>query len=1322
MCKYRETMLKIALIFLLKLIHSYGISNYEGYSSTGKGELSVSNYNEFNKDLCQPSVISFNELTGFGKAEVIRFKCPEGYQITGVEYFTDSLELFITGIRFICNDSNSSFYMGSENFNSKNIKGKYSNGGINEVAFGYDVETPILRLIQVVKEEALPKGSEKLLSFISPVEQLFRSQTFVGSIPTSVCGVLIKNSSYIAPIIGNIRVEFLEKRPLSQHKYRGLVYTGTPEIDFLKPDFQRCNQISGASPSNTKDLNFHIKCPNNHRIIGIDAIMGDQITAVSLESVSNQLNKFNKQSSVLKPDETEFKDESTSFSDSFIDSLSSSSKESIGMDLNNKDNDIDSAVNNGEIIMFRFLCSDYITSFSIGQALKNITSWNLQDQIPNVKDWEVTSSLVNDEAEKNMRDAAEQKLVLGTAEVRLGNVNSILIGYTTEKLLVKAYLNDAKQKESKHEIAENVERFTFGPVFINVNEFVDNDFKRRNILKLLPEIYKSNPINSRLSFSGDKFEGLCGRIMYGSLLISSIGFEVSKSIKPHFPQIITTSSVKIEKRNGESFGCDKMLKPTEITQENKFGKHNLESIEARSSLRSFQGSIECPPGLAVERIQLLINNISGKLTSIKFDCGNDSENYFIIGEAKSFQEKIKSHQKGEAIKENNYEIINTVVPKSSVSYDEIKSILVSPSKNFSSNSIFIPEANLPISMFQVIQKNDISPKQLESRENKSNYISERYPPNDQRKKIWNNGVLTKVCVDITSGGAINNIGFGFKFPFQPTSRKEISSYYGFSSEGNGELDVDSKEFICPGMLHSPRAQLLFSKQTEEIIMTGELRSRSKKTLLRSVNFRCPEKSVINRVEVAWQIIRGTESFTRLGQGSNYNIGKEPLGSIGAMRFFCSDGKSVLKVGSDTTPTHSKSNLEIHEVLLGYKELTSDEIATVKRELTKENSIKVTEELLRTLPGDPTIFKLVHESRPLSKIQLEVEGVKSYSSAVEALDSLKIRPKTSNHKSRIWRGGRWSGVCIGLLNLGGGILKHHEFSIVSFGSYFEKLPPLAILPYEGFIQTGIPQIHQNKIVSTCDMTNPPSFGLKYPGFSAAFLCPNGTHIERIGYSTFENNSKQGFEILKNGTLSLPHAYKEKKHVGPLGQITAIQLFCSDGISTVTIGQPSKSTSISKPGEIGTVKVGYVKHNSSLLDKNTSMTSLLMPASFELISKDKKRRLLKHSNPNFPEYTQKVTTWEGEDLIAVCVDFAVIDDTKRSSRNSNYLRWAGNTIRYPEKHLIMSIGFAFKRKIMRNKSTGTAIPQKKIKIAENIPKVKLQSEKSIKNSTRKRKKFN
>ncbi|XP_666290.1 hypothetical protein [Cryptosporidium hominis TU502] len=624
-------------------------------------------------------------------------------------------------------------------------------------------------------------------------------------------------------------------------------------------------------------------------------------------------------------------------------------------------------------------------------------------------------------------------------------------------------------------------------------------------------------------------------------------------------------------------------------------------------------------------------------------------------------------------------------------------------------------------MFHVIQKNNASSKPQESKENKFNFISEKFPPNYQSKKIWNNGVLTKVCADITSGGMINNIGFGFVFPFQPTSREEISDYYGFSSEGNGELDVDSKEFTCPGMLHSPRAQLLFSKQTEEIIMTGELRSRSKRTLLRSINFRCPEKSVINRVEVAWQIIRGSESLMKPDQIFNNNANKGPLGSIGAMRFFCSDGKSVFKVGSDATPTHSKSNLEIHEVLLGYKELTSDEISAVKRELTKESSIKVTEELLRTLPGDPVLFKLVHESRPLSKIQLEIEGVKSYSSAIEALNSLKTRSKASNHKSRIWRGSRWSGVCIGLLNLGGGILKNHEFSIVSFGSYFEKPPPLAVLPYKGFIQTGIPQIHLNKIVSTCDMTNPPSFGLNFPGFSAAFLCPNGTHIERIGYSTHENNSKQGFEILNNGTLPLPHPFKEQKHVGPLKQITAIQLFCSDGISTVTIGQPSKSTSISKPGEIGEIKVGYIKANSSLLDKKISTTSFLVPTSFELISKDKRQRLLKYSNPNFPEYTQKISTWEGEDLQAVCVDFAVIDDAKRSNKGNNYLRWAGSAIKYPEKYLIMSIGFAFKRKITRNRSTGAEVPQKKIKIAENIPKVKLQHKASIKNNPRSRKKI-
>lgn len=1312
MCTFRKPVPVMALVFFLEIILVVGTSSYQGYSSSGNGKLAVSSYSEYNQQLCQPSAISFGELSSFGKAEVVQFNCPEGYQITGVQYTTDSLEQFVTGIRLICNDGVSFFHMGSERFSGKDLTESYLGGGINEVAFGYDAEVPVLRLIQVVSEEALPKGSERVLSFISHSEQLFRSQTFVGSVPVSACGVILRDSPLKAPVIGNVRIGFSDIRPLAHLRYRGLAYTGVPKIEFSKPDAKRCSQVVGVSPSSTRDLNFHIKCPSGHRIIGVDVVTGDKITAASVE---NQLIHLGQRSSTPKPGPKENMDQDTPTSDPFVDSLGSLRERSASAGgTGDKENGVDSSVDNREIIMLRFLCSDYISSFSIGQALKNVTSWNLQDQIPNMKDWELSQILVSDEAEKTMRDAAEGKLVLSTSEVSLGNINYAMVGFTTEKLLIKAYMEDGKPGQKGGELSDYVERYTLGPVLLNVNEFVDHNLNMRNILKSLPEIYKSNPINKRSSFSGDEFEGVCGRVMYGSMLISGIGFEVSKSIKPYFPQIITTSNVKIEKDTGRGFGCDKMLRVSPTSgQDAKLGK------ESRSSLRSFQGSVECPPGLAVERIHLMVSKASGILLSIKFDCGNNLENYFIIGKAKQLEAELKYQSRDEAAKGKELKIISTSLPSTGNSYNEIVSISVSPSEHLRLNSVLVPEASLPISMFQVIQKSDSSPSQQESTARSGlNYVSERYPPNLQRKITWSNGVLTKVCADVTAGGIIRNIGFGFKYPFQPTSRKEISGYYGFSSEGDGKLDVDSKEFACPGMLHSPRAQLLFRKQTEEIIMTGELRSRSKKTLLRSINFMCPEKSVINRVEVTWQTIRGAESLERSGREAGSAGGRGPLGSIGAMRFFCSDGKSVFKVGSDATPTHSKSNLEAHEVLLGYKDLSGDEIAAVRRELTKESSIKITEELLRSLPGDPSVFKLVHESRPLSKVQLEVEGARSYGSAVEALNSLRRR-RPGTYKSRIWKGGHWTGVCIGLLNLGGGIIKSHEFSIVSFGSYFEKPPPLAILPYKGFLQTGIPQVHENKIVSTCDMTTSPSFGLKYPGFSAAFLCPNGTHIERIGYSTLENHSKQGFEIFTNGTLSLPHPFREQKHVGPLGQITAIQLFCSDGISTVTIGQPSKSVSISKPGEIGEIRVGFVKPNSGLLDKNVSASTLLMPASIELISKSRRRHLIRYSNPNFPSYTQKISTWEGEDLQAVCVDFAVIEEKRGSNKSSSYLRWAGTVIRYPEKYLIMSIGFAFKRRTA-SRSRGTSTAPAKIKVAENIPKLKLQANKSAGSTSHHRRK--
>ncbi|KAJ1612607.1 putative signal peptide-containing protein [Cryptosporidium canis] len=1311
MCTIRKSVLLSALLFFLELIFSFGISNFEGYSSSGNGKLTVSSYSEYSQQACEPSAVPLRELMTFGRAEVVQFSCPEGHQISGIQYITDSMELYVTGIRFICNDKSSSIYMGSENFSPKNVKRSYLDGGINEVAFGYDAEAPILRLIQVIKEEALPKGSTSLLSFISPSEQLFRSQTFVGSIPTSLCAVILKDSAFKAPVIGNIRIKFLEKRPLSQHRYRGLVYTGVPRIEFSKPDVNRCKQIGGVSPSNTKDLNFHVNCPDSHRIIGIDVVAGNKITASTLESVSSQLNKLIKPSG-SKNDQTDFSEESGLSTDPLIDSLGYSTENSSSEEPNIKEGEEDISVNNGEILMTRFLCSDYISSFSIGQALKNVTSWNLQDQIPNVKDWEFSSILVGDDAEAMMRDAAEQKLVLGTAEVRLGNINSVLLGYTTEKLLIKAYLKDSKHNQ---EISEYVERFTFGPVFINANEFIDHDLKMRNILRSLPQIYKSNPIDNRFSFSGDEIGGLCGRIMHGSMLISSIGFEVSKNIKPYYPQIITTANVKFDK----GLGCGQMLKlvaPREAGPRDE----NAESREVRSTLRSFQGSIECPSGQAVERIQLLVKKSSGLIASIRFYCGNDLENYFTIGEASLFEHELISLNKNEAAKGKDYEVINTIVPSSNASYDEITSITVSTADYLNLNSILIPQTSLPISLFQVAQKTSSPAGNQESTMNGLRFVSDRYPPDSQRRKIWSNGVLTKVCLDVTPGGLINNIGFGFSYPFQPTSRKNISSYYGFSSEGNGELDVDSKAFTCPGMLHSPRAQLLFRKQTEEIIMTGELQSRSKKTMLRSINFRCPEKSVINRVEVSWQLIRGMQYSPTPDEGSNNGSDKGPLGSVGAMRFFCSDGKSVFKVGSDATPTHSKSNMEINEVMLGYKDLNSDEIAAVRRELSKENTIQVTEELLRSLPGDPVAIKLVHESRPLSKVQLDVEGVRSYGSAVEALNSLKIRRKPTTYKSRIWRGGKWTGVCIGLLNLGGGILKNHEFSIVSFGSYFEKPPPLAALAYKGYIQTGTPQVHENKVVSTCDLTAPPSFGLKYPGYSAAFLCPNGTHIERIGYSTFEKHSKEGLEMLGNGTVTLPHPFREQKHIGPLGQITAIQLFCSDGISTVNIGQPSKTVSISKPGEIGAVKIGYVRPNSSLLDKNVSLKTLLMPASIEITSRSGRQKLIKYSNPNFPDYTQKVSTWEGEDLQAVCVDFAILDDKRGSKEGYDQLKWTGSTLKYPEKHIIMSIGFAFKRRTVR-RSRRTPNAPKTIKVEENIPKVRLKTNKSVKGMSHRKGKY-
>ncbi|KAF7455795.1 hypothetical protein HWI79_3667 [Cryptosporidium felis] len=1297
----------LCFVFFLRITLSFGTSSYSGFSSVGKGEISVSSYDQFSRSSCEESAVPFNELIGFGRAEVANFKCPANHQISGLEYITDSLGLYITGIRFVCDDNTSSFHVGSEAFSPGAVKGSYLKGGIHEFAFGYDTENPILRLIQVVKEETFPKGSKKLISFVSPGEQLFRSQTFLGSLPTLVCAVIITNSKFQAPIIGNIRIHFQEKRPLYQNKYIGLIYTGTPNITLSSPDPNNCNKVTGASPSTTKDTNFHVKCPEGFRIIGIDAILGDKISSNSLKSVSNQLIGSIKQSLESKNKQTEDEDEVSHGSDKFINSLGSTSE---GSPNSEEVEDIVSgnSVNNGEILMLRFLCSDYISSFSIGQPLSNITSWNLQDKIPKLDDWENSPILLNSSIEKLIKETAERHLVLGTREVRLGNINSVLLGYSTEKLLVKAYLEDFEDRNKKKKFAEYVERFTFGPVFININEFVDQNFRRRNILKLAPEIYKSNPINSRINFTGSEFKGICGKIMYSSYLISSLGFDVSKTIKPYFPQIFFTPGIKVNENNGGTFKCNNMLHSLIDPEGNLMENFKMEVGAVRSSLRSFQGSLKCPVGLSIEKIQLLLNKQFGTILAAKFICGSNPENYFTIGMVSQMENELKAKQRG--TRENpNTEIVETLMPRGEHTFDEIQSIVVAISKRFYSNSVLIPESNLPISIFEVIQKS-VSENSQNSKAG-LNFTSNRYPPNLQTKMIWNNGVLTQVCAEITSGGSIKNIGFWFEHPFQPTSKKEISENYGFSSEGEGELDLDKKDFICPGVLHSPRAQLLFSKHIEEII-TGGLRSKSKKTLLRSINYKCPGNSVINRVEVAWELTRGSGYASSPSYNSENSLIKRPVGSIGAMRFFCSDGKSVFKVGSDTTPTHSKKNIEIHEVLIGYKELTNEEIKKTKLEITKENSIKVTEELLRTLPGDPIMLKLVHESLPVSKIQLNVEETKLYESADEVLSSLKNRKKPQNLKSRIWKGGRWKGVCIGLLNLSGGIFKSHEFSIVSFGAYFEKPSPLVMLPFKGFIQTGIPQIHQNKIVSTCDLTTPPSYGLKYPGFSAAFLCPNGTNIERIGYSTIENNSNQGFDLLKNGTLILPPAFREQRHNGPLSQITALHLFCSDGITTITIGQPSKSVSISKPGKISAIKVGYVRPNSSLLDRNISPISLLLPASLELVSKEK-NKLLKYSNPNFPEYTQKYSVWEGEDLQAVCVDYAIIDDHK-SAKNSNrgFLRWAGNAIKYPEKYVIMSVGFAFRRRIVRSKIGGAVIPPKKIKVAESIPKVKLKADKVAK----------
>ncbi|KAH7650570.1 hypothetical protein FG379_002923 [Cryptosporidium bovis] len=1280
--------------FLLLSVYLFDISShtiqclsFQGYYSQGKGKTEVNDYDSFSRSICEPTAVPFEEFNSFGSPKAVFYECPNGHEISGVEYTTDSLRLYITGIKFICSDNESFVLLGSEKFAAERIAGKYLKGGINEIAFGYDPEKPIIKLLQIVKEAPLPKGSEFLLSFVPSGDQLLRSKTFLGGKPTKLCAVIIQNSEFVAPVIGNLIIRFSMERPLLRVPYSGFIYTGVPNVYLGIPDSSKCSPVSGVGTSSSNDVNFRIRCPEGKRIIGINMNLGDRINSSTLKNISNEILKS---SGIL----FEKKSDDNDGFDPLIDNLGHES-EFYSWTIE------DQTVNNAEILMLRFLCSDYITSFSIGQPLSNATSWNILDKIPQVEKWDSSPELIGNEVLNLIKKTAEESLVLGTADVRLGNINSVLLGYSTGKLKIEAIVESKGTDNLGHTVSDYVERYTFGPIFIDVGEYVNFDFKTRNVLKLLPEVYPSSAIDARKGYSGDAFWGVCGRIMYGSFLLGNFGFETSKIVKPFYRQIFTTPGVRVGKnsKNGV-FNCE-MFFPS-VIQKEAFNYSSDEIIKGkesvRSSLRSFQGSLRCPPGTSIESIQILYSTEFGIIDGMRFNCGGGFETYFVLGTPTGTS--LLSGTSFPTNKERNRKILTSQISeveqiKGETLYDLIGSIYVSRSKHFTSNSVRIPEFNLPISAFGVIQK---------TKNETISYISERYPPDFEKKKTWENGVLTEVCADVRTDGIVGNIGFKFEHPFRPTARVTISESHGFSMEGNGILDADTKGFECDGMLHSPRSQLLFNKHINDIIFSGKLKSKSKKTLIRAINFKCPGSSIIDRVEATWAISRGSSYVYNSRSEEKRSIS----GSIVALKFFCSDGKSSFKVGSDSRVTHSQKNISANEVFMGYRALTNEEISRVKKNLLQDNTINVTEDLLKLLPGDPASFKIVHESFPISTLQFDVSGSKQYKSAEEALDSLRLREMQSL-KSKIWKGGNWKGVCVGLLNLNGGLVVKNEFSITSFGAYFEKPSPLVKMPYKGYIQTGIPQVHMNKVVSTCNMTTPPKYGYEYSGFSATFMCPNGTHIERIGYSTVNSDNSQ-YEILKNGTLSMPPPFREQRHLGPLDQIRSIQLICSDGVSTITIGEPSKAVAYSAPGDIGTIKIGYIRSDSKLVERNADRSTFLVPASIEILSKNSKERLLKFSNPNFPEYTQETSIWSGENLKAVCVDFAISENvrSKEKDKPRRYLSWAGNVIRIPEKYYIMSIGFAFQRNFTKRR----AGKQELVRTVKSVKKVhKIRTKRTV-----------
>ncbi|KAL7066270.1 hypothetical protein ACR3K2_32850 [Cryptosporidium serpentis] len=1263
-------------------------TNYKGFSVLGKGIFSNSVYNEMTENLCQPTAIPLEQLLNYGSPLVLSFTCPNKNVISSIEYMTDSLKYYITGLRFGCSDGLSNIYVGSQEYNSADVKDRYEGDGINEVAFGYDAVEPIIRLIKIVKEEKFPIPSKILLSYMSKSESLYRSYTLLGDKPTGLCAVIILNSRFKNPIISNLRIKFASERPLSNIPYNGFVYTGIPKISLSKVLDKNCPTISGVAPGTAEDIYPFISCPEGYHIIGINTILGDDISAVSLRSISQGFEKEIRLKVGSKGNlDSEIKDleEKNRKKDTLIDSIDFDSQDISKSNLDMTEENEHRTVSNGEILMLKFLCSDYITSVSLGQPLSNMTSWNILDSIPKVDSWVNSQTLQDKNLKALIQSESEKSIVRGTSDVKLGNINTLLIGYTTGKLQIEAFI-DAQSTSGLGRLSEIVDRYTFGPIFIHANEFIDFQLNTRNIIRSVPQVYISNPINRINSYSGEFFTGVCSRIIQGTFLIGNIGFSTAKPIKPFFPQVYLSRDIIFESANTEFPSKCEMIKKN-------INEHDENTDTVRSSLRSIQGIFKCPPGFSIESIQILVNLNEDLIESMRFNCGNSFESFIVLG-SPNYMTEFSNNSKPN-INVNGLKLISTAFNTKDPSFDNIKSILAAFSKPIFSSALFIPDSLLPIGYFKVLQAAE-DPKIVE---NTLIFNSKLYPAKEDLQKIWKGGVLTQVCADISPGGVIRNLGFYFEYPFKPTVQKAINDYYGYVSQGSGTLEVDSKNFICPEMLHSPRAQFLFSKHIEEIIVQGHLQPLSKKTALRAINYICPANSVIDRVEVTWQFERNLKTMDMLNPLlKSRNTG----GSIAAMRFFCSDGESVLKIGADANPTHTQKVVEIHEVFLGYDALPRSQFEALKKTLVVNQSTQITEDLLLTIPGDPVSFKLIHESFPVSTIVMNVERAQYYTSATEALSTDKSVQKREYLKSLIWRGGKWKGVCIGLLNISGGILISNEFSIVSFGSYFEEPSPIAKRPYEGFLYTGVPQINLDKIVSTCNMSQSPSLKNKYSGFSASFLCPDGTYIERIGYGTEDKSSDKSYEALKNGTAVLPSPYKESRHLGPLKQITALHIVCSDGISTITIGQPSKAVAYSKPGKIGAIRVGYIQSNSSLIDKSINPLDLLTPSSIDLYSSDLKYKLLKYSNPQYPSYLQRRNLWKGQNLLAVCVDYAVVPDERvaRNKMNKDRLTWTGTETKIQETYAIMAIGFAFQKR-----STEAGGKAKIVKVTQKLPKVNI-----------------